>query len=59
MRHRPGHILFGRFVLQIPVAAALRNLFGTSVHVLRVFMFREQEELMNKIANQYCRRDDR
>lgn len=59
MRHRPGRILFGRFVLQIPVAAALRNLFGTSVHVLPMFMFREQEELMNKIANQYCRRDDR
>ena len=29
------------------------------VHVLRMFTDREQEELMNKIANQYCRRDDR
>jgi len=29
------------------------------VHVLRMFTFREQEELMNKIANQHCRRDDR
>ena len=29
------------------------------VHVLRMFTVREQEELMNKIANQYSRRDDR
>jgi hypothetical protein len=29
------------------------------VHVLRMFTDREQGELVNKIANQHCRRDDR
>ena len=28
------------------------------VHVLRMSTDREQEELMNAIANQYCRRDE-
>jgi hypothetical protein len=29
------------------------------VQVLRMFTEREPDELMNKIANQHCRRDDR